>query len=122
LKKTPTEKAALALARRTHRETYAQALSEAQAIVLEQATQLHELFGGHSIEYYYEEIMQQSRFQQERGVSQWNAFVTQEVKCINGSKVFYVMNIIFLAQNPSDIPEDQLRQKVNALAPEISGR
>jgi wobble nucleotide-excising tRNase len=28
----------------------------------------------------------------------------------------------FLPHNPSDIPEDQLHQKINALAPEISER
>jgi riboflavin synthase alpha subunit len=95
LKKTPTEKAALALARRTCRETYAQALSEAQAVILDQATLLRERFGGHSIEYYYEEIMQKSRFQRERGVSQWNAFVNQEAKRINGGKVFYIMDVMF---------------------------
>jgi riboflavin synthase alpha subunit len=60
LKKTPAEKAELALVRRARQETYSKALSEARAVVLEQATQLRERFGGHSIEYYYEEIMQKS--------------------------------------------------------------
>lgn len=51
---------------------------------MEQATQLRELFGGHTVEWYFEEIMQQacmSKSKQE--TSRWNAFLREEVKQFN---------------------------------------
>lgn len=61
LRKTPAEKAEAAAKRHDHRVSYHDALSKARDIVMEQATQLREQFGGHTVEWYFEEIMQQAR-------------------------------------------------------------
>ncbi|KAG2151618.1 uncharacterized protein EDB93DRAFT_1249260 [Suillus bovinus] len=60
-KKTPTEKALLKAKRKQHRTEYTEALAAAWNVVMEQATLLHEKFGRHSVNYYFEEIMQRSR-------------------------------------------------------------
>ena len=84
LRKTPAEKAQAAAKRREHQVTYHDALLKARGVVMEQATQLRELFGGHTVEWYFEEIMQQacmSKSKQE--TSRWNAFLREEVKQFN---------------------------------------
>ena len=83
-KKTPAEKAHVASLRRSRKEDYSNALAEARDMVMEQAVQLRERFGGHSVEYYYEEIMQRSRaVKGQRRITQWNAYLAQEIKRIN---------------------------------------
>ncbi|KAG1766623.1 hypothetical protein EV702DRAFT_1204089 [Suillus placidus] len=63
---------------------YSAALAAARDIIWEQAIQLREKFGCHSVDYYYETIMQQSRKTvNKRPATRWNAFIRQEVKCAN---------------------------------------
>jgi hypothetical protein len=46
--------------------------------------QLHEEFGAHSVEWYYEEIMQRSRLgKKTRRVNRWNAFLKKELAEMN---------------------------------------
>ncbi|KAG2126017.1 hypothetical protein DEU56DRAFT_743179 [Suillus clintonianus] len=83
-KHTASEKAALKEKRLAHRITYADALKDAREVVQEQAKLLHEKFGGHSIQYYHEELMQRARMAaSSRSPSRWNAFVRREVKRMN---------------------------------------
>ncbi|KAG2101885.1 uncharacterized protein F5147DRAFT_776541 [Suillus discolor] len=73
---------------------------------MDQATALQERFGRHSIEYYYEEIMQQSHLlKKTRKVNKWNVFIKQEVQCIN-----------------SDLPAGEKRHKASELMPNIHTR
>jgi hypothetical protein len=83
-KKTSAEKEALKLKRKEHREAYAEALSAANQVVLDQAKHMHEVFGRHSCEYYFEEILQCCRsMKSTRRPSRWNAFVKKETERIN---------------------------------------
>jgi hypothetical protein len=55
---------------------------------MEQATLLREEFGGHTAEWYFEEIMQRARMSKsKRSASRWNAFLRSEVKSINDGDV-----------------------------------
>jgi hypothetical protein len=60
IKWTSEQKAALRAKRAQHRIDYRTALKEAREVVQHQAEMLYEKFGKHSIEYYYQEIMQKS--------------------------------------------------------------
>jgi hypothetical protein len=89
LQKTPAEKAEAAAKRSNYRQSYNDALSKARGIVMEQATLLREEFGGHTAEWYFEEIMQRARMSKsKRSTSRWNAFLQNEVKSINDGDVF----------------------------------
>jgi hypothetical protein len=88
IKRTPAEKAALKEKRQSEKKMYNDALQEAREVVLQQATQLHERFGGHSVQHYFEQILQQSRMKKRsRKVSRWNAYLRSEVKRINDGKL-----------------------------------
>lgn len=83
-KHSAAEKAVLKEKRKAHRIAYSSALQAARNIVFQEAEKLHAQFSGHSVQYYYEEIMQHSRIaQSSRGINRWNAFCRQEVKRIN---------------------------------------
>jgi hypothetical protein len=83
-KHTASEKAALKEKRLAHRITYVDALKDAREVMQEQAKLLHEKFGGHSIQYYHEELMQRARMAaSSRSPSRWNTFVRREVKRMN---------------------------------------
>ena len=81
---TAALKATLAKQREEHREEYRAALKNARGAIEQHATQLHESFGGHSTEYYIQEIFQRGRFERvRRKTSRWNAFVSQELRLWN---------------------------------------
>ncbi|KAG1823320.1 hypothetical protein EV424DRAFT_1472053 [Suillus variegatus] len=85
-KKTPTEKALLKAKRKQHRTEYTEALAAARNVVMEQATLLREKFGRHSVNYYFEEIMQRSRIRKgTRKANKWNAFVKKQVELHNAA-------------------------------------
>ena len=92
------EKAALKNKRKEEKQRYHDALANAWAVVLQQATILKDQFGTHSLQYYFEEIMQQARLQQgSRTSSHWNAFLHKEVKRINDSQfILFFLFILFL--------------------------
>jgi hypothetical protein len=53
---------------------------------MKQAVKLRVEFGTHSVEYYFEAIMQHSRLQSKKKTSNhWNAFLCAEVKKHNNS-------------------------------------
>ena len=92
LRKTPAEKAAQAAKRQAHRVSYREALTSARSVVMDQAIQLRERFGMHTVEWYFEEIMQQSRMGKvKRAPSRWNAFLRKEVQRINNGMYISTM-------------------------------
>jgi Tfp pilus assembly protein FimV len=54
---TPVLKETLTKQRESRREQYASALKDARGLVQVHATQLCETFGGHSVDYYTQEIL-----------------------------------------------------------------
>ena len=81
---TAALKQALAKQREARRTEYSSALKVARDTVQEHATQLRETFGGHSADYYAQEILQRGRLERgRRKPSRWNAFVRQELKARN---------------------------------------
>ncbi|EIW84254.1 hypothetical protein CONPUDRAFT_71069 [Coniophora puteana RWD-64-598 SS2] len=82
--KTPQERAELKKRRRERKAEYLDALAEAQDIVLGEATKLYGRFGGHSIDYYVEAIMQNSRVKGgKRRVNRWNAHLSKRLRQFN---------------------------------------
>ncbi|KAG2744196.1 hypothetical protein P692DRAFT_20877924 [Suillus brevipes Sb2] len=80
------DKAALKEKRLLNKTSYANALSGAQDVLMEQAIKLRAEFGTHSAEYYFEAIMQHSRFQsKKKAPNRWNAFLCAEVKKHNNA-------------------------------------
>ncbi|KAG6874658.1 hypothetical protein C0992_007081 [Termitomyces sp. T32_za158] len=78
---TPTAKAEARHKRQEHRSEYSAALAQAQSVVRREAEALHATFGGHSIRYYEEEILQIGCLnKQKRQPSRWNAYLRAETK------------------------------------------
>lgn len=92
IKLTPAQKALKKAQRLEAKETYHDALLNAQTEVQQLADGLRERFGKHSSQYYLEEIVQISRLQKKRKVTgAWNAYVSMEVKRINsGTSIYYI--------------------------------
>lgn len=89
IKWTSEQKAALRAKRAQHRIDYGTALKEAREVVQHQAEMLYEKFGKHSVEYYYQEIMQKSRLvTQKRSINRWNAFLSGKLKEHNEGMFF----------------------------------
>jgi hypothetical protein len=87
VKRSAAEKSAARKRRKEFHTEYSAALAAARDIIWEQAIQLREKFGRHSVDYYYETIMQQSRKTVNKcSATRWNAFVRQEVKRANDGK------------------------------------
>jgi len=124
--RTSVEKKALAEKRRNNKKSYHEALAAAYAAVQEEAVKLKEQFGAHSVQYYMEEIMQQSRLtKHKRSVNSWNVYLRNEVKRINDgesdllSLVLYICTqILVTVARPSGEP----RQKASALTGQISAQ
>ena len=92
--RTPTEKAAIKAKNHERKVAYADALSRAQDIVMQEAIKLQGQFGSCTIEYYFEAILQTSRLTKKRGPSRWNAYLRQEIKKHNSSERTFLMVII----------------------------
>lgn len=122
IKKTRAEKRAIRDKNLVRRKDYAQALADARAVVRQQAEHLHEHYGGHSVQYYHQEIIQDSRITAaSRKPSAWNAYLSSEIKRINeGTSACFLfsprLTFFSILANP------QNRRKANELAPEISAR
>ncbi|KAF9242901.1 hypothetical protein BU15DRAFT_72552 [Melanogaster broomeanus] len=79
--RTPAERAAMKAKNHTCKQEYAEALGVAQETIMHEAVKLRERFGCHSIEYYYEAIMQKSQLtDRKKGPNRWNAFLCAEVR------------------------------------------
>ncbi|KAG1798354.1 uncharacterized protein BJ212DRAFT_1203498, partial [Suillus subaureus] len=69
------EKAVLKEKREAHHISYSSTLQAAHNVIFHEAEKLHAQFSGHSVQYYYEEIMQHSHIAQSScGINRWNAF------------------------------------------------
>lgn len=85
--KTLAEKRLEKEKRAQRRKNFTLALEEAQEVVRDEAKKLRETFGTHSVDYYHCAILQtQTRMKGSRGVSVWNAYLSQEVKRLNESE------------------------------------
>jgi hypothetical protein len=63
---------------------YQMALTEAQDVLMEAAVKMHETLGCHTVDYYYEAIIQTSRMTKHwRACNPWNAYLRAEVKKYN---------------------------------------
>ena len=87
---TSALKAVLAKQRAERQQRYTSALQEARHVVQQHATQLREEFGGHTVGYYQQEILQRGRLERtRRKSSRWNTFLRQELKKRNNGVPFY---------------------------------
>ena len=68
------------------------ALDEAHQVIKDEARKLRERFGGHSEQYFFERLLQTSRFSKsQRKVSKWNAYYRSQVKLANeGCCLFWI--------------------------------
>ncbi|KAG6870423.1 hypothetical protein C0992_000119, partial [Termitomyces sp. T32_za158] len=86
VKKTAAEKEEAKVKRDAKREAYEQALGRAAKLLKDKAVKLWEQFGGHTLQYYKESILQVGRLKVEaRGVSRWNAYLHHQAKLANES-------------------------------------
>ncbi|KAI0692626.1 hypothetical protein C8T65DRAFT_586427, partial [Cerioporus squamosus] len=86
-KKTPEEKKRDAETRLATKRKYFDALDSARDRVAEEAQQLHETFGKHSVGYYEREILQQPKISApQRKTSAWNAWIRVKLRELNDSK------------------------------------
>ncbi|KAG6809024.1 hypothetical protein H0H92_001929 [Tricholoma furcatifolium] len=78
-KKTAADKREAAEKRLNHRVTYQAARDAIVARLMTDAESLHAEFGGHTVQWYREDILQSARLKSEtRAVSRWNAFLRAE--------------------------------------------
>ncbi|KAG6883539.1 hypothetical protein C0992_008524 [Termitomyces sp. T32_za158] len=83
LKKTVAEKREAASKQHKRHESYKEARNAACELLHQEAVKLHEMFGGHILQWYKEDILQVARLKGEvRGASWWNAYLHAEAKRI----------------------------------------
>lgn len=106
---TPALKAALGKQWEARRAEYTSALKDARNTVQRHATQLKETFGGHSTEYYTQEILQRGRLEcGRRKPSKWNAYLHHEIKARNaGMKVLTSHTTVTQLNSQSYPPDSQ---------------
>lgn len=61
VQRTQSEKKALAASRKKCKHEYEEALDDARDVIKAEAIKLHEKFGQHSLDYYKQELLQDSR-------------------------------------------------------------
>ena len=89
---TPALREVLARQREAQRENYTSTLQDARNAVEQHATQLRENFGGHTVDYYSQEILQRSRLERaRRKPSRWNAFLRHELKKQNDGTLYHCL-------------------------------
>ena len=85
----------MAKQREARRAEYTSALKDARDTVHKQATQLREVFGGHSADYYAQEILQRGRLERaRRRPSRWNAYLRHELKIRNAGMEAVVLYVV----------------------------
>ncbi|KAG6894846.1 hypothetical protein C0992_004329 [Termitomyces sp. T32_za158] len=103
---SPEQKARMKQERLEAKQTYQEALSEAQDQVHVLAEGLHARFQKHLVEHYYQEIMQTSRLQKKRKKSgPWAAFVSMETRRMN-----------------AELPDGVTKKKVHHFTGDIAAR
>jgi hypothetical protein len=89
---TPALKETLTKQWESRRKQYASALKGARGLVRVYATQLRETFGGHSVDYYTQEILQCGQLERgSRKPSRWNMFVRQQLQARNAGMVVFLI-------------------------------
>lgn len=102
---TPALKDALAKQREARQAEYKLALKDARNSVHKQAMQLHEVFGGHSTDYYNQEILQRGRLERaRRKPSRWNAYLREEIRIRNAGMEVAVLPVIGTKLNTRTAP------------------
>jgi hypothetical protein len=87
---TPALKDILAKQREVRRMEFVSAIKDARDTICERATQLREVFGSHSVDYYVQEILQRGRLERgRRQPSRWNTYIRQELKQRNAGAYNY---------------------------------
>ncbi|KAG6878908.1 hypothetical protein C0992_006730 [Termitomyces sp. T32_za158] len=83
-KKTAADKRKAAKKRCSQHESYKEARQAAVDRLKEEAIKLHAEFGGHSVQWFKEDILQVGCLKtKSRGPSQWNALLHVKAKCVN---------------------------------------
>lgn len=86
--RTPLEKAIVKEHRQARVKDLNEALDEARQVIKDEARKLKERFGGHSEQYFFEQLLQMSRFSKsQRKVSKWNAYYRSQVKLANEGRI-----------------------------------
>jgi hypothetical protein len=84
IKLSAADKALAAAKRKTERSKYHGALANARKVIMDEAVKLHDTFGSHTVDYYYEQLLQGHRLSRsKREVNRWNIWVRKEVQRIN---------------------------------------
>jgi len=118
---TPALRALLTKQREERQIGYQSALRGARDAVHQQALQLRETFGGHSTEYYAQEILQRARLERgRRGPSRWNAFLRQELKMRNAGMPRTVVLCVSTQTKPPELPAGQRKLKSTDVIGEVS--
>lgn len=87
IKKTPAQRQAEAVARKTRVKAQKDAILAVTELVWEKAQELSVEFGNHTPEWFYQTIMQHSKSNKTpRDINRWNAFVSMEFEALNGGK------------------------------------
>jgi len=87
--RTALEKANIKAKRQTRNKELNTAIEAARIHISDDARNLRENFGGHSEQYYFEQIIQTSRIQKsQRKVNRFNAYAREETKRINEGKLY----------------------------------
>ncbi|KAF8896627.1 hypothetical protein BD779DRAFT_1668380 [Infundibulicybe gibba] len=82
--RTASRAAAIKEKRQARNQEYNEALQEAREMLLKKAEELQERFGKHTVQWYFEDIVQHSRIVKlTRRPNKWNAYLRSEVKRIN---------------------------------------
>jgi hypothetical protein len=121
LKKTPAEKARLSKKRHSEKTAYHAALDTARNVVMEHAEQLRDTFGRHSVDYYYEEIMQLSRKNKTKRekINLWNVFTRVEAQRVNkgtsNRSLIYSMMLISYSEG-----DGRLNCSSSQIAPDLA--
>ncbi|KAG1902815.1 uncharacterized protein F5891DRAFT_1185945 [Suillus fuscotomentosus] len=88
-----SQKKALAEKCLKRKTDYHTALAEAQDILMQEAVKMHEMLGSHTVDYYYEAIIQTSHMtKHQRACNLWNTYLHAEVKSI--TKHYLTMNLV----------------------------
>ncbi|KAG1888304.1 hypothetical protein F4604DRAFT_1916217 [Suillus subluteus] len=104
VQRSAAEKRAMKEKRLACKVEYADALTAAQDVVMQEAIKLHETFATNTIEYFYEAILQNACTKgKRRGRNHWNAYLSSELKKRNNEL------------NPTEP-----RLKASDIAPELS--
>ena len=118
---TSALKGVLAKQREERQQRYTSALQDARNTVQQHATRLREEFGGHSIGYYHQEILQRGRLERgRRKSSRWNAFLRHELKKRNDGTSCYLLHDFQANAGNQELPSGAPKLKSHDVATEVS--